>query len=421
MIEYHFRREVDLPNANYLTHGLHPYPARFIPHIPHWFLRKYGRPGAVMLDPFAGSGTALVEAALLGMDALGVDLNPLSGLLIRTKTTIPPNLRKFAAQVRKGMAGTRHTTVHFEPPLGNLSKWFQPEAIESLGRIFGYLQQNPDGLATEAIEFLQICASGAVRAVCNADPQVSKPFVSRRRRAALAAGTVPDDAQAVFERRVRAALARKKAYVKAIEQRAAVFGWARYPTVDYLAGVDARTLAGVADDSVDVVVTSPPYANAQEYLRSVKFELLWLGLVDVKGLRALDATVMGSERLPQSAYQTRPTSDLTALDAVLGEIYAVDAKRAVVVQRYFEDMAAALGQMARVLKPGGVAGLLVGDNVIRKVPVPTHMLVAALAERAGLTVTEMGYDAIHVRALGPQRAAGAGWIDGEWLLTVRKG
>ena len=74
-------------DTTYLTHSLHPYPAKFPPQLPNMILKQYARKGQVVLDPFCGSGTTLVEARLQGLNALGVDVNGLSVLLSQVKAT----------------------------------------------------------------------------------------------------------------------------------------------------------------------------------------------------------------------------------------------------------------------------------------------------------------------------------------------
>src|SRR5437868_3518887 len=69
-------------------HAIHPYPAKFIPEIPRRVLEHVPIPvGTVVLDPFCGAGTTLVEAQRLGIESVGVDLNPIACLLSRVKTT----------------------------------------------------------------------------------------------------------------------------------------------------------------------------------------------------------------------------------------------------------------------------------------------------------------------------------------------
>src|SRR5690348_5810975 len=73
--------------TSYLTHGLHPYPAKYIPQIPHSLITELSAYGDTVADIFCGSGTTLVEANLLGRNAIGIDANPLACLISEAKTT----------------------------------------------------------------------------------------------------------------------------------------------------------------------------------------------------------------------------------------------------------------------------------------------------------------------------------------------
>ena len=78
---------LDAKKTNYLTHGLHPYPAKFIPQIPNILIKEFTKPKDVVLDPFCGSGTSLVESKLLGRNSIGIDLHPLAAFLSKVKTS----------------------------------------------------------------------------------------------------------------------------------------------------------------------------------------------------------------------------------------------------------------------------------------------------------------------------------------------
>src|SRR5438067_5296644 len=73
--------------TTYLTHGLHPYPAKYIPQIPNTLIKTLSYAGETVADIFCGSGTTLVEALMLGRNALGIDANPLACLISDAKTT----------------------------------------------------------------------------------------------------------------------------------------------------------------------------------------------------------------------------------------------------------------------------------------------------------------------------------------------
>ncbi len=82
------------------THGYHVYPAMMIPQVARRLIRSYGGGAQLLLDPFCGSGTSLVEARLAGLDAVGIDLNPFAVLLARAKTT-DYNLSTLLRQARQ--------------------------------------------------------------------------------------------------------------------------------------------------------------------------------------------------------------------------------------------------------------------------------------------------------------------------------
>ncbi|NJN98715.1 MAG: hypothetical protein HC875_33820 [Anaerolineales bacterium] len=97
------RLEWDFVNANtgYLTHSLHPYPAKFIPQIPNAMIQELSSFGETVLDPFCGSGTTLVEARRLGRNAVGIDANPLACLISRAKAS---GISELDAEILRGLA-----------------------------------------------------------------------------------------------------------------------------------------------------------------------------------------------------------------------------------------------------------------------------------------------------------------------------
>ena len=121
-------------NVSYLTHNIHKYPAKFIPHIPKWAMSKYLKDeGKLVLDPFCGSGTTLVEAILNSHNSVGIDIDPLAVLISKVKTTKidPQKLIKIKKDVIKSIKmPPKHL---FRPELETLEHWFNDEAINDLG------------------------------------------------------------------------------------------------------------------------------------------------------------------------------------------------------------------------------------------------------------------------------------------------
>jgi hypothetical protein len=114
--------------------GIHPYPAKFIGDIPRLLIEKLPLPaGAVVLDPFCGSGTALVEAQRAGIPSVGIDLNPIACLITRVKTS--PLCPGFADASLEVVARARAITSVRIPYIPNLDHWFKPEIQTAVGAL----------------------------------------------------------------------------------------------------------------------------------------------------------------------------------------------------------------------------------------------------------------------------------------------
>src|SRR3989339_874759 len=124
------------------THGLHPYPAMFIPQVARRLLETYSKPGDTICDIFCGSGTALVESKVLGRNAYGIDLNPLAIFLAQTKTTpiSPKILEKSYADLIKRLSNTTKKEVK-KPSFKNLEFWFKDKKITELALLKNTINQ----------------------------------------------------------------------------------------------------------------------------------------------------------------------------------------------------------------------------------------------------------------------------------------
>ena len=96
-------------DGRYASHAWHPFPAKFPPQLPEFFIRELTEPGETVLDPMLGSGTTLVEAQRLGRRAIGCDIDPLARLLAQAKlTSVPPLLA-----LESGRAVLREAKRHY--------------------------------------------------------------------------------------------------------------------------------------------------------------------------------------------------------------------------------------------------------------------------------------------------------------------
>ena len=269
--------------GTHATHGWHPFPAKFPPQLPAWFIEGLTAPGDVVLDPMFGSGTTILEAVRLRRRAVGCDIDPLARLLAQAKLT------KFdpVAMLRLGTAvlndAQRRFSMHGDELDAALVGRFDPKTKAFVDYWFPPLQQRQLVALLEAIER---------HAPRTAWPLLHMVFSST----IIAKSGGVSLARDLAHTRPHRVLAKKpkSAFDEFGKRLKLVLGSASGSTSAEL-GDDARIIAasaedtGLAADSIDLVVTSPPYtSNAIDYMRAHKFSLVWLGwkIADLTDIRA---------------------------------------------------------------------------------------------------------------------------------------
>ena len=387
----------------YATHPLHAFAARCPPPLADWAISRYSQPGEVVLDPMAGSGTTLVEASLLGRRGHGVEIDPLARRIASAKAT-PVDLGRLERAISRAESLLLHQTHELDdgwrPELPNLDKWFHPRVasqLAALRQVIRRVEADGDGAAAVP-DLLWVVFSSLIVArtsVANARDLVHSRHHYQPRGD-------PPDVRLRFLARARQAWAMMADY----RRRLAAAG------VEHLAPRvelgDARALP-LADGSVDLVFTSPPYCSALDYTRAHVFAVAWMADVlgvSVEQYRALGRAYVGSERAPLAEAPeggAPPPLGRPRVDELVRGL-AADRKRAWVVHRYFRDMERVLAECARVVRPGGRVVLVVCPSNIRRVPVPTHELFVELAEHLPARPTgRLEVEALHQRTLHDRR------------------
>ena len=242
------------------VHRLHPYLGKFVPQLAEVFLRRYARPGQLVWDPFAGSGTTLVEANAFGARAAGCDVSAFNCLLMRVKTASYEPAELLADVVRLSQAPSRDP----KPAGAYLERWFAPKAVAQLLAFRGAIA------ATAYPDLWRVVLSRAARSArlarhddldFPAEPARGEYFCHKHRRTCRPVG----EADKFLRRYVRDAVQRVQEYA------------------DVRASADASVLhadARAADPPglLDLVITSPPYPGLIDYheQHAYAFELLGL-------------------------------------------------------------------------------------------------------------------------------------------------
>jgi hypothetical protein len=391
-------------------------PAKTIPEIPRWFIRKYTSPGDTILEPFAGSGTSLIEALRLGRKILWLDYHPLSQLMCRVKTSrVSPAAILDEATAILRLATTQETA---------------PSKVRFTNRDYWFQTHVQDGL--EILREL-IMAS---RPVCQ--PALWLALASTVRKCSDMNGAMllaarRENVQEI-PRRSRADVYRYFRYyvdkvVEALAQWHQAANWEPQQAQE-IPSQDARDLKG--DWVCDAVITSPPYINAIDYVWASKFELHWLDLVRSDRDRLdLYSREIGTERISGSVCGEPGQTGNASLDRMIKDIYVgreykgsegQNELRARVVYKYFEDMRQHFSACYPRLRAGGHYCFAVGDvSRICGVQIPVASLLAEFAADVGFVEVFRFHVLLKNRRLNiPRNVEWAGTIKHDTVVVMRR-
>ncbi len=394
-------------------HSFHRYFGKLVPAIPRMAIREFTRSGDRVLDPFCGSGTTLVEAALAGREGYGVDLNPLAVLVARAKTTgTAPGDLEDGLNLLLNQKTDRESVRDAEsvPYCVNLHHWFREEVIRDLVRLKVGIGRLP---VNGVREFFQACFSAVLRDVSNADPRHVFPGYSKRLRALDAAGERCLEVMGTFTRGAK----RRIRHLAAFQARRE----GDMPTT-VLEGSAGCLPGGIPP--VDLVVTNPPYISSIRYLETLKLELHWLELAASRAdYLGLDRRLMGTERLYRKDYWLWEACGLEEVDSLTRRLHAAGhRKMSRVVGRYFAQMGEFFAEMEKAIRPGGHMVMKISDSFVREAIIPTHELLPLLARACtpSFSLTEAFPDQIMSRSLLTKRNSYSKMISHDWILIWRR-
>ena len=195
----------------------------------------------------------------------------------------------------------------------------------------------------------------------------------------------------------------------------------RNPKIGRLAAkgnIEKKGARAFKENSIGLIITSPPYITAQKYVRTTKLELLWLGLADSKSLSELDKETIGSERVKVEE-EIKPTN-IKAIDNLCAKIEGISKERAIMVNRYFNDMVLVMQNSYKILKKDRVMILIVGNNKVCGYEVNTHDMLAEIGESVGFRREMVIKDRIRSRGMITRRHKNGGLIEDEYIVVLRK-
>lgn len=342
---------------------------------------KESRDDIVLLDPFAGVGTAVLAAEEAGVPAYGLEAQPFIARVAGAKLLWHISGDKFVAfanAVLRDASGRLRREVQY-PPL--IHKCYPYQVIQELDSLKCAWEEASDGSPASELAWLALVA---ILRVCS--PVGTAPWQYVLPRKSKNSVVAPYRAFAIQVERMACDMAFRQS--QGIQPRGRVFL------------CDARPCSAIADNSISLVVTSPPYTNNYDYADATRLEMTFLGEVAAWG----DLHETARRHLIRSCSQHVSTERLD-LDDILGqfsvpsllpELTDVCSRLAlerlghggkkdyhVMIAAYFADMALVWRSLRRVCKPGARVCFVVGDSAPYGVYVPVDRWLGELALAAG--------------------------------------
>lgn len=384
-----------------VTHGLHRFAGKYIPRVPAWVLDEFATKNSVVLDPFCGSGTTLVEALSRCEDSIGIDCDPLACMITSAKTChiARARIEELGQQIRRLWDGPAKELQTPMPGMKNFGHWFSESA-------WGYLQSLLSAIrgldcTKQERDFLLCIFSSIVRYVSNADDQTQKTYVS---------GTLkksPPDVVPTFRRAFERALSG----LRELEA-------CRLPHAT------ARVLKGDASDiqlppdSVDLVITSPPYLDSVDYMYNFMLEYFWLGpLIGVPDRNAFNRM----RRSPTGA-KNPLAKTLKHLPSCLNDLFSekdISPLRIAATRAYCANMAHHFRSAAKVMKRDAHYVVVVGNSKTGEGILPIHDSLIRLAADAGLAFQKAFAFRIRRHYMKFPRAGRGGIITMDWVIVLK--
>lgn len=339
-------------DTQYLTHNIHRYSGKFIPQIARQAIQLLTIPGDTILDSYMGSGTTLLEAQLSNRNAIGIDLNPLAVLISRVKnmriseadihdikTTLIPYVSDLNDHGQLSFSSQPILDSLIKEQLNKNSwrlndtwnqKWYQPAVLAQLVKIYSCIESMP---SEGAKQIARVAFSDVLRKSSNANSKYPNVMYDKNHKEKpLPAKAFLENVYSILSCLNELTIATKGTDVN----------------IQILQGNNLNL--PLSNESVDAIITHPPYIAAVPYAEYGCLSLHWLGYDS----KALDSELTGGKR-----HSTK------------------------VVDKFSADYKQYFLESYRVLRPDKYMFIMVGNPVSRGQKIPLDQISIEYAQQAG--------------------------------------
>ena len=348
----------------------------------------------VVLDPFAGVGTTLVEADLGGHTAVGFEINPYAAFAAQAKLgahrlepdRLEASVADFIAFMQEGARTGRAPTTAAPAAFRTRAPFYSPAVERKVLLAFDFMAT----LEASVASLFRLAFAATMVGYSNYSYEPSLG-----RKASVGRPDVEDDDVA-------------GAIVAKLRQMADDAGWYRSerenPERD-----DGRVLersffdayTELDEGSADLLVTSPPYLNNYHYNRNTRPHLYWLGFCaapgDLKRLEALNFGTYWQNARDEERIDLDPSIDDDEIRSAIDAVRRKNPEKGIYggngwanyAARYFNDCARFADGAARCLRPGATALVVIGNSILQGVPIPTDRFLAGIAASRGFEVADI--------------------------------
>ena len=349
-------------NTTYLVHNYHPYAAKFIPQLPRYLIKKFTNQYDIVLDPFCGSGTAIVEALLLNRKGMGIEINPIGALVSKVKTTplkdkqilIATQFLTELKHIKNALLVRDKNNTLFQyisdKDLGqdlqdlthtlnfpNKFHWFKKDVLNAILHIKYKIDDIND---RDVRDFLLVALSSIIVKVSNQESETRYAAIDKKVNAM--------DAFSLFEDRVKDMIKRMREFSSLISEKVYAKIYQK----------DSRFIDFIPENSVDFIITSPPYPNTYDYYLYHKLRMFVLGF-DYKEVQEKE---IGSRHRHSSKKEN--------------------------IETYLQSMKQCFRNFANILKPEHYFAIVIGDSIIRGVKYDGYELIKNIASSTEFRVEQ---------------------------------